>query len=159
MRALEYWTAEMLQEVIFYDPETGQFFKKKTGKEIGPGNKSRYLTIRIGDNKPYYAHRLAWLYVYGSVPGQIDHINGDRRDNRISNLRLCTQSQNMMNTPRQSNNKTGYRGVRLRSTGKYEASISVGGKKIHLGTFEAAIDAAAEYKKASETLYGNFARY
>jgi len=159
MAKLQDWTQEELKKVIRYEPDTGRFFKVATGKEIGPGNKSRYLTIRIGDNKPYYAHRLAWLYVHGAVPDQLDHVNGIPRDNRIANLRLCSHSQNMINRERQANNRTGYRGVRLRDTGKYEAAICLNGKKYYLGSnYATALEAAEAYKKASDEVYAEFAR-
>ncbi|MDA6380520.1 HNH endonuclease signature motif containing protein [Escherichia coli] len=64
------------------------------------------------NGKAYPAHRLAWLIVYGTMPdGFIDHINRVRTDNRISNLRLVTHSENMQNRKIQKNNKSGYRGV------------------------------------------------
>jgi hypothetical protein len=153
-------TKESLMKLIRYEPETGAFYRIFSGKELGPENKSVYLTIRLNDGKTYYAHRLAWLYVYGEFPaGNLDHINGNKRDNRIVNLRQCNQSQNMVNTGRQSNNKTGYRGVRLRSDGKkYDAQIGLNGKRYHLGSFDTPEEAAEAYRAAALRMHHGFTR-
>jgi len=97
-------TQERLKELLDYDPTTGLFYwKKPTARCIKVGDAAGYqqkgYTIIKVDGKKFYAHRLAWRYVYGEDPLSlsIDHINRDRTDNRISNLRVCNQHQNQGN--------------------------------------------------------------
>ena len=121
-------------------------------------NEKGYYRIELGGRR-YFAHRLAWYLHYGEWPSaMIDHINGDRKDNRIANLRLANQSQNSANAKRYSNNSTGYKGVSERRPGQFRASVRKDGKLRHLGTFstpEAAYDA---YVEAANDLHGSFAR-
>lgn len=107
------------------------------------------MSIKI-DLKLYQAHRLAWLYVYGSFPsGEIDHINGIKLDNSIVNLRDVNHSINMKNTKRRKDNKSGYSGVNFRR-GLYVARVQIDKKRVFLGNFDNAIDAhkaVEEYRK------------
>lgn len=89
----------------------------------------------------------------------IDHINGDRLDNRLENLRICTQAQNMYNTKLNKRNKTGYKGVAVYKNGKYTAQIKFEGKKYHLGIFACKVQAHEVYKKKAKELFGEFARF
>lgn len=152
-----------LKAVLSYNPETGVFTwrGKKKGRRPGKpaGTTTRrnwYRTIGI-DGKDYLAHRLAWLYVFGSDPlGVIDHINGNKRDNRICNLRDVTQVENMINvhTPK-SNNKEGYRGVsRHKQSGKFTARLKVGGRYMSLGLHQTAELASAAYQVAKDAHFG-----
>lgn len=88
---------------------------------------------------------------------ECDHINGDRRDNRRANLRVCTSNENMMNKKVYKNNKTGYKGVNFQG-GKFHASICLLGNKIHLGCFKTVEDAAKKYDEKAKELFGVFAR-
>src|SRR5258706_15140940 len=98
-----------LLEVLTYDPETGQFFKRD--KVAGHLNSKGYRRIFI-DGRHYRAHRLAWFYMRRRWPRrEVDHINGDRDCNKISNLRLATSSQNGHNKPPSKRNKSGFKGV------------------------------------------------
>ena len=104
-----------LKELLIYDPTTGIFnWKVKVGKHnVGDvaGTKQRYVRIRIS-GKDYMAHRLAWLYAYGCWPvNQIDHINRDKLDNRLCNLRDVPQSINQRNVGLRKDNSSGVRGV------------------------------------------------
>ena len=100
-----------------------------------------------------YLHRL----ILGDSLDEVDHINGDKLDNRKVNLRFATHSQNNMNKPRQSNNTTGFKGVhQLKSTGKFQAYIKRNGKRMHLGTYTTALDAARAYVAVSEILFKEF---
>jgi len=111
-------TQERLKEVVTYNPDTGFFTwsdlnlpYRSNGKRIGM-SPSRDGYARIGiDNCRYQAHRLAFLYMTGSFPTLVDHINGDRMDNSWKNLRVCDRSQNLMNSRVRSNNTSGYKGV------------------------------------------------
>jgi len=103
---------------------------------------------------------LAWLFVHGfDPPQQIDHINGIRDDNRIANLRLATVAENSQNVGKQSNNKSGFKGVHWHARGKkFRAQIMANGKSKSLGLFHTAAEAAAAYDIAAAELHGEFAR-
>ena len=107
---------------------------------------------RIQHNgKKYKAHRLVWLHETGIWPtGQIDHINGNRADNRFTNLREVTNQQNQHNRLAQKNSTTGVKGVSLSRTGRFEAQIRNNGTKIHLGTYGTIGDAARAYLAAAQ---------
>ncbi len=154
------FTAEYLRSVLHYDQETGIFTWKvrtsasvKAGDVAGCPGVNGYLRIRV-QSRQYKAHRLAWLYVYGVWPkDQIDHINRNRSDNRISNLREATNKQNQQNTGKQSNNTSGHPGVSwYKQSSKWVARIRHNQKLIHLGYFENLEDAIAA-RKAAEKFY------
>lgn len=140
---------ERITEILDYDRNTGEFiWKSPTSKRVKKGAVCRckdaygYIVIRI-DGRLYKAHRLAWLYVYGELPdGGIDHVNRIKDDNRIVNLRVAGQSQNMQNL-------SGLRGVRWDSDRKrWSACIKLNYKNIHLGRFEKLDDAVMARKQA-----------
>jgi hypothetical protein len=104
-------TAEELKRHFAYDPETGRFDRLTRKNSSGSKDRDGYLILKI-ERRQYKAHRMAWLYVHGSLPmHNIDHINGDRTDNRIANLRDAPQAVNVMNTKRKPNKDTGVVGV------------------------------------------------
>ena len=151
---------KIVMERLSYDTRTGLFkWKFRTANRIQAGDvagwstEDGYVRIRIlGRN--YRAHRLAWLIVYGSFPpDQIDHINGVKHDNRISNLRAVTGLENCRNKPLSSSNTSGYMGVsynkRMR---KWVAKIGVSRKLIYLGCFENKED-AIEARRIAEINY------
>ena len=153
-------TAEKLRELLHYDPETGIFTWKVstsngvkvgdiTGCPSGPG----YLGIRL-QRRLHSAHRLAWLYVYGRWPkGQIDHINRNRTDNRICNLREVSHKQNNQNRSKAGNNTSGHTGVVWhKQRSKWQATIKHNQKNVSLGLFTNLEDAVAA-RKAAEKLY------
>ena len=153
-------TAGKLRELLHYDPETGIFTRKvrtsprvKAGDIAGSQGGGGYLLIRVCSRK-YQAHRLAWLYVYGEWPeDQIDHINRDRADNRIANLREVTNKQNQQNASKRSDNTSGYPGVSwYKLDSKWAAKIRHNQKLIHLGCYNA-IEEAVAARKAAEKLY------
>lgn len=89
----------------------------------------------------------------------VDHINGNGLDNRRENLRVCTVSENFMNQCLRTNNSSGYKGVhKLKAGGKYQSFCAVGGKRIYLGVFDTAEQAAIEYNRAAKRMHGEFAR-
>ena len=101
-------------------------------------------------------HRLV-VGVEAGNPLVVDHINGDGLDNRRVNLRLCESAQNTQNSRMYRNNTSGFKGVYLRQ-GKWAARISVGGKRIELGSFDNPDDAGEAYTKAAKIHHGEFAR-
>jgi len=154
-------TAEHLRELLYYNPETGEFTWRvscrgtSAGDMAGSSGSEGRRHIVIGYAR-YKAHRLAWLYVYGEFPKKlIDHINGDPTDNRIANLREATMSENLHNQRMaHSHNKSGILGVQWRPTkNKFRARIVVAGKEHHLGHFDTAEDAQAAYLEAKAKLH------
>lgn len=162
-------TLERLKARLIYNPETGIFVWTETfsgtcrqgwpAGRMGTGKSANYLRITV-DGREYRAHRLAWLWMTGEWPiSQIDHINGRGDDNRWSNLRSATQSQNKANSPVYRNSKSGIKGISWNaSSRKWNASIQVNKKLIHLGRFADINDAAKAYKLAAEKYFGSFSR-
>jgi hypothetical protein len=164
MRVDKLMTVDELRQAVSYDPETGVFIwtKKRCGRcrigsKAGAQRLDGYIEIYI-HGKTYKAHRLAWLYMNGEWPShQIDHIDGDRANNRIKNLRDLTKVLNMQNQRRpQKSNTSGYLGVSWqRAKCKWEARISVGGVRHFLGTHPTAEDAYVAYLDAKRQLHGS----
>jgi hypothetical protein len=153
--------AQRLREVATYNPDTGLFYWKSShggrradGKPAGAKTRAGYIRISL-DGTDYLAHRLAWLYHYGAWPENVvDHINGDRADNRIQNLRDVPHWANLQNTQTISqNNNTGARGV-TRLKNRYRAEIQVNGQRIHLGVFDTVEEAANSYINAKNSGVG-----
>lgn len=154
-------TAAVVRELFSYSHETGIFTRKvstnnraKVGEVVGCIRPDGYLCASIGGNL-YQLHRLAWLHANGEWPsGQIDHINGDRADNRISNLRDVQHVENGRNQKLGSTNKSGVNGVHwIQARGKWRAAITVNGKNRHLGHFDT-LEAAARARKSADEHHG-----
>lgn len=154
-------TQEVLKQLLEYDDRTGVFVRRSGRNEgcIAGGLKGRYVNILI-NRKMYQAHRLAWLYVTGEWPeNHIDHINGDKHDNRFTNLRAATHSENKRNCSKSKANTSGFKGVDwARSESKWRARIKKQGKSHFIGYFDNPADAFAAYCKAAQELHGQFAR-
>ena len=143
---------EMLQERFAYAPLTGVFTSRKTGKMVGVRPNDRgYATISF-NGKTCRAHRVAWFYMSGEWPtGDIDHIDGDKLNNRWSNLRDVDHLTNTQNR-RVVHSKTGYLGVQPHRGG-FRATIKAFGKTINLGTQSTAELASATYVEAKRQLH------
>lgn len=159
-------TLEMLKHALDYNPETGVFtWKNKIScknvvGEVAGGNDNGYVRISLYRQK-HMAHRLAWFYVHGIWPDEeVDHVNMDRSDNRICNLRPANKEQNSRNRHAQVNNKVGLKGVceHAQQPGKYTAQIGINNKKKHLGIFTDPLEAHKAYVKASSELHQKFGR-
>jgi hypothetical protein len=159
-------TQSELKEELSYDPLTGVFLRlNKTahnavvGKPAGGVDKNGYVHISVKGNQ-YYAHRLAWLYVYGEWPEKhIDHVNRVRTDNRLENLREASHQDNMQNIEKPcSRNESGYRGVSTANaaTGTFTVQLCVNRKKVYLGTFYSAEEAHEAYLKAKAEHHPSF---
>lgn len=147
-------TQSILKEVLHYDPNTGEFRWKINRRRIKYGNiagtiRHDYITI-VYEQKQYFVHRLAWLYMTGNWPtNQIDHINGIGHDNRWHNLREATNSQNNQNRALSKNNKSGFIGVSwCKQRNKWRAQIKFNNKKMYLGSFECPQEAYQAYLTA-----------
>jgi hypothetical protein len=149
-------TQEELKQILFYCAITGHFTWLKTnsnrtkcGTRAGCIHPNGYRRIGI-NGKLYYEHHLAWLYHYGNLPiKQIDHINGDKTDNRIDNLREATHAQNQQNKGKAQNNTSGYTGVTFdKAKNKWKAAIYKDRKRYHLGYYDTPEEAHAAYLKA-----------
>lgn len=152
--------SRMIRKLLQYDAETGVFtwlvqtsIRVKAGHVAGSLKSDGYLQIKV-DRKNHLAHRLAWFYMHGNWPeGQIDHRDGNRANNRISNLRDVSNSVNQQNQLRaRLDNKCGLLGV-CASLSKWQAMISIDGKKRYLGTFDTPEQAHAAYIAAKRELH------
>lgn len=154
---------DRLIEVLDYNSETGIFINKvggprrTIGKEAGTITQYGYRIITI-DRLIFAAHRLAWFYCFQEWPeGLIDHIDGNKLNNKLDNLREANQSQNLQNAKLQSNNTSGYRGVRFdENCGRFSARITLNNITKHLGLFNTAEEASEAYKKAAKKYFGEF---
>ena len=158
-------TYERLHQVLSYDWVTGKFTrnittstKHKAGCEAGGINAIGYVAISI-DHKLYLGHRLAWFYFYGENPDfDVDHINGNRLDNRICNLRLATMQENSLNRDKQKNNSSGYKNVSWsKAMKRWMVRMQVKGKDRVLGYYstpEEANVAAIQERKMTQSEFG-----
>ena len=151
-------TQKRLKEIIHYEPDTGVFTRHVTvanavaGSIAGCKTSMGYIRIKI-DRKAVFAHRLAWLYVYGYFPKQIiDHVNQIKDDNRIKNLRKSSALQNAHNiSHKKTISKSGFRGVSWhKRCKKYCARIRVNNKTISLGYFNNPESAHKAYLEAAK---------
>lgn len=160
-------TQNRLKELLRYDPLTGVFYwLNPTAYCMHPGDVAGfvdytgYAYIKI-DRVKYSAHRLAWLYVHGSMPDeQIDHVNNNRSDNRISNLRLASRSQNMMNQYVRKDSISGVKGVGWdKKMQSWRARCQVGGKRVVIGWFDSVEEAEESLRVYREKNHGEFANH
>ena len=159
-------TQNLLHEIFAYDPETGVLSHKdrprwmfksgynggetswktwntqNAGKAVANCGSGGYLRVNINGNR-YFAHRLIWVMVNGEWPEEIDHINGDRTDNRLCNLRAVSRQENLRNLAKRSDNSSGHTGVSFsKRDGVYVAYIGIGNKTKVIGRYSTAEEAA-----------------
>lgn len=166
---------EYLRECFDYNADTGElrwrqrpiahfadsraaaiFNSRCAGKLAGRVDEFGYRIVKLG--RPYRAHRLIWKLVTGEEPPEsIDHVNGDRDNNRFTKLRSATVPEQGWNRKLKRTNTSGYRGV-YRSYGNWQAQIGINGETICLGSFKTKEEASAVYEEAARKLQGEFYR-
>ena len=135
-----------LKDLFVYDRVTGIVTKKSSGLAVGSLTKMGYLRASVLD-LDYMLHRLIWCMETGSFPdGQIDHINGNRSDNRWCNLRLTTNRKNAINKEMHRKGKLPWA---YKEGRKWKSEVKVDGRSVYLGLFETAVEA---HEKAKEYL-------
>lgn len=165
---------DRLREVLEYDAVSGDLFwkpreirpalaridkgwnTKYAGSKAGIQNGHGYIRVDL-DGGRFMAHRLIWKWFYGTEPGEIDHINGKRSDNRIGNLRIATRSQNIANSRARSDNRSGLKGVHKRKH-TWRAIITRNGRSESLGEFGTAEEAHDAYRREAAKTHGEYHR-
>ncbi|WP_313349370.1 HNH endonuclease [Paracoccus sp. (in: a-proteobacteria)] len=171
-------TPEVLRQLLCYEPKSGKLFWKERGPEGFPNSAShvswnsrfagkeafgatagRHLRGTMG-GAGLLAHRVAWAMQYGAWPdGMVDHINGDGTDNRIANLRIASNAENLRNRGATSGSTSGRKGVTWNAAlGKWQAQIKHEYQNRYLGLFDCKDAAAEAYDRAALELHGEFAR-
>ena len=150
-------TREDMATKLRYDPETGHLYTQRTGARAGyVGARHGYLVVDVFGFH-FRAHRVAWFLMTGKWPTFIDHKNRNKTDNRWSNLREATRSQNQHNAKPSRKNKLGLRGVSYQPlNGKYFASIKINKQYHYLGQFDTAEAAKRAYDAKAIEFYGEF---
>ena len=174
---------DLLQKLFDYDRETGEFVWKKrdasmfidskisaetkakrfntryAGESATINHSNGYKNVSVMEQKFIRAHRVAWAICYGAWPtDDVDHINGDRKDNRIVNLRLSTRSENLRNRKKFPRNKSGYVGVSFyKQRENWNARIGINGRYINLGYFNTKEEAAEARAEAEKKYWGDYA--
>jgi hypothetical protein len=161
-------THEELTQILNYDPQTGCLYWKsprpkiKVGAKAGHLHRRGYINLEI-NGKHYAAHRIVWMYVTGRFPEKmLDHINGNKTDNRFENLREATNGQNRANS--RTTNKHGLKGVRLlpwiKEGGRcWEAKITANGRVRYIGCFFSKEEAHQAYCEEAKKAHGEFAKF
>jgi len=162
-------TKEEVEKYFHCDPEKGSIVRivdvstaKAGGCPVHINNCGYHMLSALGQT--IGLHRIVWIVGAGPVPDgmEIDHINGDKGDNRLSNLRLCSPAQNRQNKSKYKNNTSGYKGVNFDSSSKgknpWRAKIVVNKKSISLGNYPTKIEAHHAYEKAAKKYFGEFNR-
>lgn len=158
---------ERLRELLSYDSETGLLtwlprsakgWNTRYAGKIAGANLRGYIVIKI-DHVRFQAHRLIWAMERGEWPtSDVDHVDRNPSNNRISNLRIASRSQNVANSPSRKSSKSGVKGVHWDSVSqKWKAQIHFNGKKKSLGRFKSIEKAAEAYARAAEVAFGEFA--
>ena len=173
-------TPEQLRELLHYEPDTGKLFWRERGISYFPDERAwKSWNTRLSGketfksctqhghkkasifNATWLGHRVAWAIHYGEwAENEVDHINGDPTDNRISNLRLATRAENGRNRKISKANTSGYKGVWWdNARSRWRAAIRIDGVKTALGCFPDPETAHAAYCEAASKYHGEFARF
>lgn len=154
-------TQQELHDLMTYDPETGEATWLKgtwKGRKVGTPTCKGYVQARI-NNRSYLMHRVIWFWMKGEWPGEIDHKDCNRSNNRWDNLRLATKEQNQWNTGVRGDNSSGFKGVtRPKGRTKWHAYINVDGRRKFLGSYPTAEEANRAATAARQAAHGEFAR-
>lgn len=157
-------TQERLKEL--FDYQDGALIRRKDGRSavIAMGTK-RYERVTV-DSKIQSLHRMIYLWHHGYLPKTLDHIDGDRANNKIENLREATQHQNCLNRKHQTTSKSPYKNVYLQPPTKnakwkrnWVVSLNVAGKRKYIGSFEDLELADLVATEARDKFHGQFARH
>lgn len=158
---------ERLQDLFDYDPATGELVRRVSvrghGEQFVGGrpkskHKNGYYCVNV-DSVKFLYHRVVWAWHYGEWPDVIDHADGDKTNNRVENLRACSQSQNLCNSQTPRDSKTGIKGVSANSSGNWRARVGLHGKQYHLGSFGTPQEAAAVAAAFRERLHKNYTNH
>lgn len=156
-------TQQRLHEMFEY--RNGHLYRKfsigcsKAGDKVGFTNDKGYLAVNI-EKKCIPVHRLIWMMQHGEMPSLIDHIDGDRQNNRIENLRLADRYGNAQNKRMHRNNTSGVKGVSWHKRGKkWKAQIVCNGQNYNLGLYDLIDEAEEVVSLAREMLHGSFANH
>jgi len=135
-----------------------QAHRCKAGDKAGYVDKDGYTQVHcLGQRLP--ASKIIWCMHHDEMPEMLDHINGDRSDNRVENLRVVTKRENNMNRAKRTDNKSGFTGVRWhKQRGKWNARIKLDGKDISLGMYQSFGEAVNARLKAEAELFGEYSR-
>lgn len=155
---------QWFHEHFEYSPETGSLkWKVRLGRakqwsEVGSKNASGYINLVI-NGRQFYAHRVIFAMMTGRWPKEIDHVDGDKSNNRWCNLRECTRSQNNWNRDTYAQNTSGVVGVSPRTKyGDWQVAIRVSNSRIFLGYFKSFEEAVIARKNAELKYWGEFRR-
>ena len=158
---------DVFEKLLYLDSEYNLRWKIdrphcKKDSLAGSVNSEGYSQITIqGDN--YYCHRIAYMLIHSidTLSSEIilDHVDGNKANNRPDNLRLANKSTNGMNRGKQANNSSGFKGVSFRKDrNKWLAKITKDGKAQHLGLFDSKEKAALAYRQAASEIHGDFSK-
>lgn len=153
------------KEHLEYDRKNGVFYRKKSNNQnkvgdiVGNKRKNGYVIAKIKGHN-ILVHRLVWLFEHGEWPNELlDHIDGDKSNNKINNLRPATYTQNKLNSKTSKNNKIGLKGVQLhQKSGKYRARIFHNKRHVSLGLYNTPEEAHAAYVAKAKELHQEFMR-
>lgn len=151
-------TQARLKELLHYDPETGVFTwrvkkgRAEAGSAAGTRHNAGYTTLKI-DGVKYLRHRCVWLYEYGRWPREeVDHVNGDRGNDTLENLRECSSAENKQNIPLHGRRPGRLLGAVL-TRGRWRATIRIRGQAVCVGHFDTPEEAHKAYLAAKEKLH------
>jgi phosphotransferase system IIB component len=147
----------MFNKIFKYDKKSGELKRNNSDKPVGSVNSAGYRQVEV-KGKAHMLHHVVWNLEKGKIPKgmQVDHKDRNRLNNKVENLRLASKSENQINTKVPVTNTTGFKGVLKTKNGKFQARLGHKGKKLYLGLFKTAEEAAKCVKEHTKKLYGEF---